>query len=333
MKISNNALNVLTAKTFKGTGRAWIVRHLEGTESTGKIVELLNEDIKQEHPITLADFDSRREKIKQSIEKQAGYSDGIIAIGDTDFPPYRGNVKNSDRPIALFYRGDLGLLNRENRNIAVIGLLNPDEETKKTERDVVSKLVDCGATIVSGLALGCDTVAHEQALRSRGKTIAILPGTLNNILPASNKGLAEQIVNNGGLLITEYYQQANSKMEQRGRYQERDRLQVLFSDRVVLTASYAENDSGDSGSRLAMKYAADYSIPRAVMYDPVTDHDNPKYNLNRQLIPMANIINRDNMASVVKEMMQQPSEPAGQTGQPHQPAESAVQADLFSPTL
>ena len=324
MKISDNALNVLTAKTYRGIGRAWLVKHLRGNETTNSIVALLNKDAKEERPITQEDFESVRDKIKSSIAKVAGFSDGVVAIGDKDFPSYRGNVRSSERPVVLFYRGDLSLLNKANRSVAVIGLLNPDKDTETVESEVVSKLVSRGATIVSGLALGCDTVAHRQALRSDGKTVAILPSPLDEILPAANKGLAEEIVKNHGLLITEYYEKANSKMELIGRYQERDRLQALFSDCVVLTASYVKNNLGnDSGSRLAMEYAANYSIPRAVIYDPATDFGNPKYDLNRQLIREQGdigVINRGNMDSAVRRIM---------CNQSHQLAEPIGQADLF----
>lgn len=324
MKISDNALNVLAAKTYKGIGRAWIVKNLKGDDSATKIVALLNESAKEIRPITQIDFESARNSIRESIVKLAEYADGVVAIGDSDFPPYRGNVKNSDQPVALFYRGDLSLLSKNRKNVAVIGLLNPDKETEIVEGEMVSKLVSRGATIVSGLALGCDTVGHRQALISKGKTIAILPSPLNEILPSENRRLAEEIVNNDGLLITEYYEKANTRMELRGRYQERDRLQALFSDCVILAASYAKNELGlDSGSRLAMEYASSYSIPQAVMYDPDKDFGNQKYDLNRQLISEQNgitVINRKNIDRVVEEIV---------CSQSRQPAKPIAQADLF----
>ena len=83
-------------------------------------------------------------------------------------------------------------------------------------------------------------------------------------------------------------------MELSGRYKERDRLQALFCDAIVLAASYAQDSaerwvklSGqklDSGARLAMEYAQEYNIPRAVMYDKGTDENNPMFDLNRKLI-------------------------------------------------
>ena len=158
-----------------------------------------------------------------------------MAIGDDDFPQHRGSVKNSERPIFLFYRGDLTLLSAESKNVAVIGLLNPSREIESIERRLVSGLVENGAVIVSGLALGCDSIAHQQALASNGKTVAILPSPLSDIMPAKNRGLAADIVANGGLLVSEYLTAPKSKMELSGRYQERDRLQALFSNSVVLS--------------------------------------------------------------------------------------------------
>jgi len=307
MIYSDNTINILTAKSYKGIGKAWIVKNLKGNKSVNIIVSLLNRDAKEDYHITSEDFERNKEKIRGDILRLEGFMDGAIAIGDAKFPPYRGKVKNSEQPIVLFYRGDLGLLKATNKNIAVIGLLNPDNEIELIEKEVVAELVKNGATIVSGLADGCDSIAHRQALLSNGKTVAILPSPLNNILPATNKELANKIFKNNGLLITEYYENVNSKMELGGRYQERDRLQALFSDSIILSASYAKNDQGnDSGSRLAMQYALNYSIPRAVIYDSVSDADNPKYDLSRQLIREQKeimIINRNNLVTVVKKII------------------------------
>jgi len=307
MKISDNALNILAAKTYKGVGRAWIVKNLKANDSKADIVALLNERAKELNPITNIDFENTRGSIKASILELAHCADGVVAIGDDEFPTYRGNVKPSEQPVALFYRGDLSLLNRNCNNIAVIGLLTPDKETEMVEQEMVSELVRCGATIVSGLAIGCDSIAHRQALLSSGKTIAILPSPLNEILPIENRQLADEIVKNNGLLITEYFNKANSKIEQSGRYQERDRLQALFSDCVILAASYAKNDMGlDSGSRLALEYASNYSIPRALLYDRDANDGNPKYDLNRQLIKEQagiTVINRRNMNDEVAKIV------------------------------
>lgn len=300
MKYTENAINVLTARIYKGVGRAWIVNHLSHALTEVEIVKLLNQTLKVEQEITLEDFNQKKSRLRNVLDKYADSMDGLIAIGDKEFPLHRGKVKNSEKPIFLFYRGDLSLLSTQNKNIAVIGLLNPTRDIESLERLVVADLVKKGAVIVSGLALGCDTIAHEEALNGNGKTIAILPSPLSDIMPAANKGLAERIVANGGLLVSEYLTGAKSKMELSGRYQSRDRLQALFSNSIMLSASYAKNDQGnDSGSRLAMAYAKDYEIPRAVIYDQMLHACSPMFDLNRQIInddAETVIVNQNNMA-------------------------------------
>jgi SMF family protein len=301
MIYSENALNVLTALRYKGIGKAWIVRNFNPKDSLEKLVIALK--------TTEQDFIEERNKVKIAVKTMEGFADGLVAFGDNNFPLHRGNVKTSEQPIFLFYKGDINLLNKNNKNIAVIGLLKPDPYTEKVEQEVVNELVQNGATIISGLALGCDSVAHKQCLDSNGKTVAILPSALNNIIPPSNRDLAEQIVTNGGLLVTEYFTEPYSKMELFARYKERDRLQALFSDTIILTASYAKNDLGnDSGSRLAMGYAYDYNIPRAIIYNPSTDENNPKYDLNRLLMNEDKkliIINKENFKTISKQLLKE----------------------------
>jgi len=292
MKYSDNAINIITTKTYKGIGRAWINKMLKGNESVETIVSLLNNNSKQEELITIEDFEFDKNQIIKQIDKFQDSCDGLVAIGDKNFPKYRGNVKESERPIFLFYKGDISLLEIEHSCITVIGLLNPDEKIEIREQKIVDQIIKKDVIIVSGLAFGCDSIAHKQALIG-GKTIAVLPSPLNNIMPAKNKSLAYKIVEEGGLLITEYYTEHKSAMDLSSRYKDRDRLQALFCDAIILAASYAQDTSErwkmfgqklDSGARLAMGFAKDYNIPRAVMYDQKLDVENPMFDLNRQLI-------------------------------------------------
>ena len=212
MEFTDNALNFITAKSYKGVGRAWIVKNLKGNESVEKIVSQLNNKSKQDPLITIKDFEFNKKQILNQIEKLEESCDGIIAIGDKNFPKHRGNVKESERPIFLFYKGDINLLDIENSNITVIGLLNPDESIEVRERKIVTEIIKQNMTVVSGLAFGCDSIAHKQALKG-GKTVAVLPSPLNCIMPAKNISLAFEIVEEGGLLMTEYFDKHKSSMD------------------------------------------------------------------------------------------------------------------------
>ena len=282
MMISENALNVLAAKTYRGIGRKWINDNLRGGMSEGEIAAKLNAKGIDE---TVRGFALAKETVRRKIESLGATIDGVVGLGDPDFPLINAKVKASDRPVALFYRGDLGLIKSSARNIAVIGSLNPDEMIRQDEAKVVAELVKQGYCIVSGLALGCDTVGHETTLSCGGKTVAFLSSPLSEINPPSNRGLADAIVANGGLLVSEYYEKAHSRSEFLGRYPERDRLQAIFAGAVVLAASYSQSDFGkDSGSRFAMGKAGEYGIPRYVMYNAGRDSSNPMFNLSREEI-------------------------------------------------
>lgn len=316
MKYTKNSLNILTTKSYKGIGNAWIVKNLKGNENVEVIVSLLNKSLKS-GSTSVDEFESLRHHFERKLEEKfTDCCDGFVALGDTNFPGFRGNVKDSEKPIFLYYKGNIDLLCTDNKNISVIGLLSPEGDIEERERKIVAQLVKYGATIISGLALGCDSISHQQALDSNGKTVAILPSPLNNIMPARNKGLAYQIVDEGGLLISEYGTDYKSQMELNSRYQERDRLQALYCDTIILAASYAQNSSErwkmygqklDSGARLAMGYAKDYGIPRAVMYDKALDDNNPMFDLNRDLIKEQSditVITQENYEEILMRIMQ-----------------------------
>ena len=196
MIYTENAINILTVRTFPQKGPAWINKNLKGNESIDVLCRKLETNEYE--------FVKVRNRIETIINQLDKSIDGLVAIGDLNFPNVRGNVKLADIPFALFYKGNINLLQSHNLNVAVIGVLNPDEKVELTETIVTEEILKSGATIVSGLALGCDSIAHRTALKNKGKTIAILPSSLNNIIPKENVDLANEIVEQGGLLVSEY---------------------------------------------------------------------------------------------------------------------------------
>lgn len=276
MHYSENALNVLTVRSFPKKGPAWIDKNIRGNEDVKQLCRLLE--------CHESEFMKKRNNIENIVEKLDDSIDGIVAKGDVNFPEVRGIVGAADKPFALFYKGDISLLKKDNLNIAVIGVLNPDDKIELTERIVTEEILRYGATIVSGLALGCDSIAHKTALNNGGKTIAILPSTLDSIIPKENAELAKQIVAQGGLLISEYYEAPKSRNDMISRFVVRDRLQALYSDAVLLSASYAPNNLGnDCGSRHAMEKAKNYGIKRGVIYNEEKHRNISMYDLNRQI--------------------------------------------------
>ena len=292
MLISDNVLNVLAACEYRGIGKAWINKNLHGGETTEQVVRLVSE---KDGSVDVCGFERRKASIKAEICALGDAIDGVTGIGDTEFPVMQSGVKEGDRPIALFYKGDISLIKAVRDNVAVIGLLTPSEQIEDDERKVVSQLVGLGKCIVSGLALGCDSIGHRETLDCGGKTVAFLSSPLTEINPPSNRPLANEIVAKGGLLVSEYFRRAHSRREFIGRYAERDRLQAMFAEAIVLAASYSQRDYGkDSGSRFAMGKAIEYGIPRYVIYDSARDNQNPMFNLSRESISSGAKIIRPN---------------------------------------
>ena len=132
------------------------------------------------------------------------YKEGIttISLGDPEYPQLLAEI--SDPPITLFIRGKLP--NQQIPTLAVVGTRKFSEYGKLVCQQLVTPLARQNISIVSGLALGIDGIAHESALAGHGHTVAVLGSGINrdNIYPASHRQLAEKIIAAGGAVLSEY---------------------------------------------------------------------------------------------------------------------------------
>ena len=147
---------------------------------------------------------------------------------DEKYPHSKLNILNDDAPVVLYCMGNIEALNQE--TIAIIGTREPDEIYKEPGMEIASLLAKNGFSIVSGLAMGCDTLGHIGALKSSGVTTAVLANGLDTIYPKENAHLANEIIDNDGCLVTEY--PPYTKIE-RWYFPQRDRLQSALSDFFV----------------------------------------------------------------------------------------------------
>lgn len=123
----------------------------------------------------------------------------FITIMDEDYPENLREIYNP--PIALFYQGNIKLLS--SKKLAIIGSRKATPHGKKMIETLVPNLCEKEITIVSGLAKGNDTYAHQAAIRHHGQTVAIIGCGLDCVYPKENWRLQEFIANNH-LLMTEY---------------------------------------------------------------------------------------------------------------------------------
>ncbi len=106
-----------------------------------------------------------------------------------------------DPPLALYVRGDI---NPKAAAVAVVGARKPTNYGIRTCSKLSGDLAAVGITVVSGLARGIDTVAHDSVVRRKGITFAVLGSGLNILYPRDNKKLSEKIIETGGALISEF---------------------------------------------------------------------------------------------------------------------------------
>lgn len=123
-----------------------------------------------------------------------------ISISTPDYPLSLREIPNSPKILYL-----AGRLPDESRiRVSIVGTRRPTAYGKAVTEQLSEALALHGAVIVSGLALGIDSIAHQACLKAGGTTIAVLPGDLHHPYPRTNHGLAESIVHRGGALLSEY---------------------------------------------------------------------------------------------------------------------------------
>lgn len=108
----------------------------------------------------------------------------------------------ADPPFVLYTKGDVKLLNKN--CLAVVGTRKPTRYGREVAEDFSKKLANSGLVLCSGLAFGIDTCVAQACVDLKLPTIAVLAGGLDSIYPAANFNLSEQILNFGGLLVSEY---------------------------------------------------------------------------------------------------------------------------------
>ncbi len=104
-------------------------------------------------------------------------------------------------PDTLYAKGNINILNKP--SVAIVGTRKPSKEGKNAAKEIASDYGRKGFVIVSGLAKGVDSIAMKSALDVDAPVIGVLPSTLDNIVPKKNATLAKEIIEYGGLLITE----------------------------------------------------------------------------------------------------------------------------------
>lgn len=136
------------------------------------------------------------ERSKRFIAELRGRGITILTVLDDSYPVNLRFVYN--RPPVLFVQGSL--LEEDNRAVAVVGTRLPSQEGLRQAKRLARELARNGVTVLSGLALGIDTAAHEAALDARGRTVAVMGTGIDRVYPPTNASLAQRIAGQGALV-------------------------------------------------------------------------------------------------------------------------------------
>ena len=195
---------------------------------------------------------AQRDADKQGkLAKEAGVR--IISVADADYPKLLSGTR--DDPQILFVKG--GLANQQEKSVAIIGTREPTKHGVIIAQRVAEYFADEGWSVVSGLAIGCDAVAHEAVLDACGHTVAVMAHGLQMVAPSRHRNLAERILDSGGALVTEY---RFGREPESANFVKRDRIQAGMAQGVVMVQSDVKGGSLHA-SRAAIEYGRWVAVP------------------------------------------------------------------------
>ena len=153
------------------------------------------------HKASKSDWKAAQKQAEEELDAADAINARITSVLDNDYPLNLRFIHNL--PPFLFYRGDLDE-DADTRSVAVVGTREPSERGLEKAWRIAEQLAECGVTIASGLAKGIDTAAHKATLEAGGRTISVFGTGITKVSPVGNRELAERIVDEGGLLVSQF---------------------------------------------------------------------------------------------------------------------------------
>ncbi len=196
------------------------------------------------------------EKYEESLYKR---KINYISLIDKEYPAKLKQIKNP--PIILYSKGKVDL-NSEHKFLAIVGTRRLTSYGKSITELFSGKLAEQGLVIVSGLAIGVDSVAHSACLDSKGTTIAVLGNGVDICVPAENQKTYDRILENGGMIISEL---PPGEPPSVGSFPSRNRIVAGISDGILVTEG-----AQDSGSLITANFGLDFKRKVFAVPGPIT---------------------------------------------------------------
>jgi len=194
--------------------------------------------------------------VQAELERCRNNDIDLLACGEEAYPnPLQEII---DPPGILFTRGSF--LPQDEIAIAIVGTRHATHYGRKQARRLAAGLSRAGFTIVSGLARGIDTEAHQATLEAGGRTVAVLGSGLLSIYPSENKALAEKVVQNGALVS----ESSTLSKPSRGSFPRRNRIVTGLCQGVIVIEA-GDRSGALISARLSMEQGREvFAVPGPV---------------------------------------------------------------------
>ncbi|MBW7884826.1 MAG: DNA-protecting protein DprA [Caldilineaceae bacterium] len=217
----------------------------------------------------------------------------VLTWDDDDYPSALRPVEHA--PPVLYLRGKL--TSQDEWAVAVVGTRRASTYGKEVAQVLARELARAGVTIVSGLALGIDTVAHRAAVEAGGRTIAVLGSGVDQIYPPQNRGLANTVTQQGAL-ISEY---ALGTRPEANNFPPRNRIISGLSRGVIIV------EAGErSGALITAKFAVEqgrelFAVPGSILHPGSTGCNTLIQQGATPLLSVDEVIEQLNLVRVVEQ--------------------------------
>ncbi|MGC4014011.1 MAG: DNA-processing protein DprA [Luteolibacter sp.] len=187
--------------------------------------------------------------------KQRGIS--IVTQEDPDYP--EPLLESYDPPLLLYVWGKIEA--RDRHAIGIVGSRRATPYGRNVTKKLSFQLAGAGFTIVSGLARGIDTTAHEGALAAKGRTIAVIGSGLAKLYPPENLGLAEKIADGNGAVVSEF---PLHTPPDRQTFPMRNRIVAAWSKAVLVTECPSRSGSLITANLASENGKTVYAVPGSI---------------------------------------------------------------------
>lgn len=197
------------------------------------------------------------------MEDLASHGVGVLGFGDDDFPPALQRL--ADPPILLFYKGNPAVLSLP--QIAMVGSRQASIQGQRAAREFAQQFAQGGFVVTSGLARGIDAAAHRGCMDGEGKTVAVLARGLDDTYPLRHRGLARDIIDSGGVVISEYLLGTPAMAHQ---FPVRNRI-ITGLSQALLVVEAARHSGSVVSARCAAEQGVDvFAVPGSI-YSPQSE--------------------------------------------------------------